>query len=87
VYAPRIVSKLLPDVLIVTLPLDGAVHDHHTDLPPELPAWFGSPDSLVAQLLAPLTVDDEPLIDTLLAKLSFAGGCGIVTVTLDAYCG
>src|ERR1044071_3731820 len=39
---------LLPDVCTCTTPLRGAVHCHHRDLPPALPAWLGSPGSLCA---------------------------------------
>src|SRR6266404_692437 len=58
---------------MVTLPAAGAVHDHQTDLPPTLPAWFGSPVSLVAPTLEPLSVAEEPLAAVALAKLSFTG--------------
>jgi len=42
VYLPRI-----------NAPLTGGVQSSHTDLPPGLPAWFGSPTSLVAPTLLP----------------------------------
>src|SRR5437762_11344089 len=58
---------------MVTLPAAGAVQDHQTDLPPALPAWFGSPVSLVAPTLEPLSVAEEPLAAVALAKLSFTG--------------
>src|SRR5262245_50215126 len=48
VYTPSNVSKLLPAVEIVTGPVRGARHCHHTDLPPELPAMVGSLVSFVA---------------------------------------
>ena len=57
-------------VLIWTLPLDGAVHDHHTDLPPVKPAWFGSPASLVAPTFVPVAVTVAPLTTIAFAKLS-----------------
>ena len=38
-------------VLMTTVPLVGAVQLHHTERPPGLPAWFGSPGSLVAPTL------------------------------------
>ena len=53
VYTASRVSKLLPAVETVAVPEASAVKYHHTDLPPALPAWFGSPDSLVALKLLP----------------------------------
>src|SRR5881628_1928210 len=73
VYTPSNVSKLLPLVVMVVLPEAGAVQDHQTDLPPPLPAWLGSPVSLLAPAFEPVTVIDEPLVTVALAKLSFAG--------------
>jgi len=51
VYTARIVSKLLPAVVTLIEPVLGARKFHHSDLPPALPAWFGSPGSFVAVLL------------------------------------
>jgi len=39
-------------------PLRGAVQRYQTEAPPALPAWLGSPLSLVAPILVPLV---EPL--------------------------
>src|SRR5258707_984669 len=58
VYTPRSVSKLLPLVSSATLPLDAAVQVHQTEWPPALPAWFGSPLSLLAATFVPATVAD-----------------------------
>ena len=66
-------SKLLPNVLIVTLPAEGAVHVHQTDLPPALPAWLGSPVSLVAPTFEPVSVAEDPVMAVPLAQLSSAG--------------
>src|SRR6266571_3082281 len=73
VKIPSTVSKVLPAVEMVALPDAGAVHDHHTEAPPVLPAMGGSPDSLVAPTFDPATVADEPLITVALAKLSLTG--------------
>ena len=57
VYAARSVLKVLPFVLMVTLETpDGAVHRHHTDLPPLFPACTGSLVSLIASMLFPVAV-------------------------------
>src|SRR5260370_25101739 len=48
VYIAKRVSKLEPSVLRVSTPSVGATKVHQTDLPPALPAWSGSPVSLVA---------------------------------------
>lgn len=53
-------SKLLPTVSTVKVPAWGAVQLHQSDLPPELPAWFGSPDSLVALALEAETLPLSP---------------------------
>jgi hypothetical protein len=66
------VSKLLPAVTILTFPLVWGVHVYHMDLPPAFPAWLGSPGSLVALLLLPVTV--PPLYDRALLKLSLLEG-------------
>ena len=80
VKMPRIVSKELPAVEIVTLPEAGAVQDHHTEAPPELPAIGGSPASLVAPTFEPPTVIAEPPSTVALAKLSFGGVPGRITL-------
>jgi hypothetical protein len=76
VKTPRMVSKLLPEVETVTLPEAGAVQDHHADAPPAFPAMGGSPASLVAPVLYPVTVTAEPLITIALAKSLFTGAVG-----------
>jgi hypothetical protein len=65
------VSKLLPHVSTVTSPLKGAVHTHHTEAPPALSPWFGSPGSLLAPALLPDTVPLAPEMLMALAQLSF----------------
>ena len=57
----------------MTLPADGAVQDHQTDLPPVLPAWLGSPVSLVAPTFEHASVAETPLIALPLEQKSFAG--------------
>ena len=42
------VSKLLPEVLMVVLPVAVAVQDHQTEERPMTPAGLGSPVSRVA---------------------------------------
>ena len=46
---------------MVTLPAEGAVQDHQTDLPPAFPPWFGSPLSLVAPTFEHESVAEVPL--------------------------
>ena len=58
---------------MVTGVLAGAVQRYHTECPPESPAWFGSPVSLVAPTLLPVTLPVLPLSDWPLAKASFTG--------------
>src|SRR5437773_6679149 len=48
-----------------------AVQDHHSELPPGTPAWFGSPGSLVAPQLVAYRVG--PITGRRSAKLSFCG--------------
>ena len=66
-------SKLLPAVLTVARPENGAVHVHHTDFPPALPPWFGSENSFVALLFTPLTLKTEPAMRIRFAKASLGG--------------
>ncbi len=77
---------MLPAVVICTVPDADGVHCHHTDLPPVLPAWLGSPLSLVAPTLLPVTVAPAAATVIRLAELSFAGPTGsssvMVTVAL-----
>jgi hypothetical protein len=73
VKTPRVVSKLLPKVEIVTLPEAGAVQDHHTEAPPELPAMGGSPGSLEAPTLEPVTAILVPVMTVALANMSLTG--------------
>ena len=81
---PSIVSKLLPSVVIVTFPLVLAVQDHQTLFPPASLQSVGSPVSLVAPMLVPVTVTLLPVMTVALAKLSFAGALvrSTVSVTL-----
>ena len=69
---------------IVTLPLAAGVHDHQTDRPPALPAWVGSPLSLVAPTLLPVRVPVAPLSTCAFAKASLAGAPEVVTVSVAA---
>ena len=77
VKTPRIVSKLLPAVEMVTEPELGAVQDHHTEAPPGRVPIDGSPVSLLAPTFEPVAVALEPLRTVALAKLLLAGPvCG-----------
>ena len=58
---------------IAGVPL-GAVQTYHTECPPALPAWFGSPASLVAPTFEPLTLAELPDKPPASTKLSLAGG-------------
>ena len=72
-YTPSSVSKLLPAVEIVTVPVAGACQFHQTDLPPALPACTGSRVSLVPPTLLVETEIVVPLRVMLLAKSLFTG--------------
>ena len=69
----ELVSKLLPSVLIVTVPVVGEVYLHHTDLLANHLTWSGSPGSLVAPTLAPVTDPEVPESMVALEKLSLNG--------------
>src|SRR3954468_7786823 len=73
VQTPSRVSKEEPTVSTVTVPLEGAVQVNQTDAPPALPAWSGSPASLVAPALEPDALPEAPLSAWPEAKASFAG--------------
>jgi hypothetical protein len=73
VYTASSVSNALPCVSIVVLPFAGAVHCHHTDAPPAFPPWLGSPASLFAPALVPVTVALLPRMMVAAAKLLFTG--------------
>src|SRR5256885_854070 len=73
VYTPSSVSKLLPMVSTTAWPVPGEVQAYQTECPPALPAWLGSPVSLVAPTLVPVAEGVLPLRTLALAKLSFAG--------------
>jgi hypothetical protein len=78
------VSKLEPRVSMVTEPAEGAVQRYQIDAPPALPAWLGSPDSLVAPAFEPVAVPLAPETTCALAKLSFAGAAVLFASTADA---
>src|ERR1041385_1453003 len=71
-------------VSITTWELPGAVQVHQTDAPPILPAWLGSPASLVAPTLEPETVRLAPLRVIRLAKLLLAGWAWAVVIATMA---
>ncbi len=72
-------SKLLPLVLKVAIPCAGATQLIHTEEPPTLPSWLGSPASWVAPtLLARPTRLGFPTT-ALAAKSSDRGRLGTVT--------
>jgi hypothetical protein len=60
-------------VSIVTEPFAVGVQRYQIEAPPELPAWLGSPDSLVAPTVEPLVVPVVPEIACAFANMSFAG--------------
>ena len=53
-----------------------AVHRYQIECPPALPAWLGSPVSLVALALLPVRVPELAVSACALAKASFAGAGG-----------
>src|SRR4051812_35238540 len=69
---------------MVTVPEAGAVQVHQTDLPPEMPAWRGSPVSRGALTLEPEAVTTGPLSVGRLGKESL--GAVPVGVVGDATC-
>ncbi len=77
-------SKLLPAVLTVTVPAAVGVIFHQTEAPPELPAWLGSPDSLVAKTLLPLVVPEDEVRAIAAEKPSFDGADVPVCVQVSA---
>ena len=64
---------VLPSVVMMTSPLVGAVQLHQIELPPILPAWFGSPDSLFAPTFDPVVVMFVPVRMIRLLNRSLAG--------------
>src|SRR5262249_52135557 len=65
---------------MVRSPLVGAVQLHQADLPPGLPAWLGSPVSLLAFPFEPEPVRLVPVRTIRLLNLSFGtGGANNVT--------
>src|SRR6266542_499919 len=72
------VSKLLPIVSNCQVPAAGAAHRYQVDLPPGFEAWSGSPASLVAPRLLPLTVPAFPVMTSALARLSLPAGVSTV---------
>src|SRR5258705_10959686 len=80
VYAAKIVSKSLPLVSNVAWPVPVAVQSNQTDLAPNIGVpsiatvgFVGSPGSLVAKALLPLTVPELPPMTCALAKLLLGG--------------
>src|SRR5438105_4535518 len=68
------VSKLEPKVSKLTLPSAGAVQTYQIERPPWMPAWLGSPDSLVPLTFEPVTWPLAPVSSWAPANASFAGG-------------
>src|SRR5689334_11528012 len=67
-------ASILPNVLNVAVPLAGAVQRYQTDSSLKAPATVnGSPGSVVALKLFPLTVPLSPVRTVALVKLSLAG--------------
>ncbi len=89
VYTPKVVSKMLVQVSIVTCSEVAAVNEYQTEVSqaasgfvgpvqPVLtltPAWFGSPAWPVAATLVPATF--WPDVTTVPGKLSFAGAAAL----------
>ena len=77
--------KPLPVVLITTVPVAGAVQLHHRVAPQVLkPLPVGSPASVVAPTVEPVTVACGPLRMIRLAKLSLASGSSTAVTALVA---
>src|ERR1051325_1434915 len=57
----------------------GAVQRYQIECPPALPAWLGSPDSLVALALLPVSAPELPVKTGAAAKAAVAGGGGAFT--------
>ena len=57
---------------VVEPPVEG-VQRYQMEAPPALPAWLGSPGSLVAPAFDPFAVPDVPETTCALAKLSLTG--------------
>ena len=74
VYTARRVSKVLVAVSSANVPALRGVKEYQTDFPPALPAWFGSPDSLVALVLDPFRPSGLSLMGTDDPKASLTGG-------------
>lgn len=71
--------EVLPPVVTKTFMSWGAVQLHHTERMAALPAWAGSPDSLVAPELLTVAVKLVPVAVIRLAKLSLAGAAVMAT--------
>ena len=71
-----------PAVVSVAWPETGADQVNQTEAPPVLPAWFGSPVSLVAERFVPVRLPLCPEIAKAEAKLSLVGAGGGVSVQL-----
>src|SRR6185503_4829134 len=80
-YTPNNVSKVLPTVRNVAIPLVVAVQVYQTELLPGLPACNGSPTSRVVKLFVPMAEPPAPARALAAAKLSFAAGDGTVTMS------
>src|SRR5688572_7594912 len=76
----RVSKKALPKVLRMVGPVSGAVQENQTEAPPELPAMAGSPVSLVAEKVLPLTRPHLPVRILGLAKLLLPAGTPTVQV-------
>ena len=72
-------------LVLVTWLVAAAVHFHQTDALPGSPAWSGSPGSLSASTLVPLTwvVPVALGITVALAKSLFAAGRGLSASLID----
>src|SRR5437899_3038165 len=70
---------------MVRSPFVGAVQLHQTEPPPGLPAWSGSPGSLVASSFDPMTVTLVPVRVIRSAKLSLAGRAAPAPVHIGAH--
>src|SRR4051812_11143200 len=83
VYTASRVSIEGPRVSIVTGPARGACQRSHSECPPALPAWFGSPASLLAPVLSMSKLPLDPRSAIALANPSFSGTPGVGAGTVQ----
>src|SRR4051812_28480327 len=77
VYTPTRVSKLLGHAFTSRKASTGSSTRHHSDVPPVLPAWSGSPGSLVAPAFEANATELESVRALASTKSSFAATAGV----------